>query len=371
MRILQISSARAFGGGERHFVDLADGLARRGHEVFAALRPGSPLRKRLAAISSDRVVTLPLRNALDLPSAFALARLAREHNIEIVHAHAARDYPLASVAARLSRARLVITRHVLFPMSRAHSLLLADASRVIAVSQAVARSLLARKIFPEQKIRVVYNGIDVEGLSAVADELDRSAYRKRISSSVHARLLVGTLGELSAVKGQEDFVRASSLVAQEFDDAEFVIIGEDNSRRGDNRALLEKLISGFGLCGRVHLLGRRDDAAEILSCLDVFVAASRSEAFGLATVEAMACGAAVVATETAGAKEIVEDNLTGLLVPPRDAQAIAASVVRLLRDENLRTRLTSNARRTAKERWSLVRMLDETEALYQEILDVN
>ena len=172
MRILQISSARTLGGGERHFADLANGLARRGHEVYAALAPGSPLRDELRHVPADNVLTLPLRNALDPKSASGLARLARERRVELIHAHVARDYPLAALAARRAPgARLVVTRHVMFPLGRAHRVVLSGAERVIAVSEAVARMLRARGVFPEHKIRVVHNGIDIERLERAASKL--------------------------------------------------------------------------------------------------------------------------------------------------------------------------------------------------------
>jgi len=368
VRILQISSARTLGGGERHFADLANGLARRGHEVYAALAPGSPLREELRDIPAGSVLTLSLRNALDLKSASALAGLARGRRVEVVHAHVARDYPLAAFAARRAGgARLVVTRHVLFPLGRAHRVVLSGAARVIAVSEAVARTLRARGVFPEHKIRVVPNGIDIERLERAAAKIDCGTYRRELG--VRAPRLVGSVGELSEVKGQDDLVRAAALVLREAGDlVEFVIVGEDASRGGDNRAKLEALISELGVGGRVRLAGRRGDVAEFMSCLDVYVNASRSESFGLATAEAMACGAAVVATATGGSRELIEDGVTGLLTPVGDAGALAAAVLRLLRDESLRASLGGRARRRARERWGIERMIDETERVYLEAL---
>src|SRR5438477_13179411 len=121
MRILQVSSARAFGGGERHLADLARGLARRGHELFAALAHDSPLRDELVALPPRNVHTMALRNALDIGSALKLARVALEEKVDVIHAHVARDYTLASLAARgATAARPVLTRHVLLPRSRLH-----------------------------------------------------------------------------------------------------------------------------------------------------------------------------------------------------------------------------------------------------------
>src|SRR5437899_12960335 len=95
MRILQVCSARQIGGGERHLADLANGLTRRGHDVFAALVPSSPLLSELSSVPEQNIVQMPMRNALNLSSARKLARFASENRIQIIHAHVARDYPLA------------------------------------------------------------------------------------------------------------------------------------------------------------------------------------------------------------------------------------------------------------------------------------
>src|SRR5947207_2251156 len=97
MRILQVSSARHFGGGERHFIDLTNGLAERGHEMFAAVVPDSPLFASLNNFPNHNLFQLPFANALNIASAWGLAKFARENQVEIIHAHMARDYPLAAL----------------------------------------------------------------------------------------------------------------------------------------------------------------------------------------------------------------------------------------------------------------------------------
>ena len=114
MRILQICSARQIGGGERHLADLANGSARRGHDVFAALIPSSPLLSELTSVPKQNIVQVPMRSVLNVSSALKLARFASENRIQIIHAHVARDYPLAALVARRSSAHLILTRHVLF-----------------------------------------------------------------------------------------------------------------------------------------------------------------------------------------------------------------------------------------------------------------
>jgi glycosyltransferase involved in cell wall biosynthesis len=116
----------------------------------------------------------------------------------------------------------------------------------------------------------------------------------------------------------------------------------------------------------VRLLGRVGDAARVLASLDVFVSASRTEAFGMAMAEALACGVPVVATATEGAREIVEDGRTGLIVPIGDAEAVAGAVASLLEDERLRLAFGARASESARERFGLERMVEETERVYLE-----
>src|SRR5256714_3516176 len=191
MRILQICSAREIGGGERHLADLANSLARRGHEVFAALSPASLVRAELRALPTENIIELPMRNSLNLASAVKLSRFVREHQIDVVHAHVARDYPLAALANGRSKARLVLTRHVLFPLNRIHKLTLRRTSRVIAVSRAVAESLYAQSIFASEKVVVIHDGIDITRFAG-----DNAA---RVSNQT---LRIGTVGHIAPIKGQ-------------------------------------------------------------------------------------------------------------------------------------------------------------------------
>jgi glycosyltransferase involved in cell wall biosynthesis len=154
-------------------------------------------------------------------------------------------------------------------------------------------------------------------------------------------------------------------------DAAFLIVGDDNSAKRSTRTQLERLIAMHRLEQNVHLLGRVDELAPLLSALDVYVSASRAEAFGLALVEAMACGVPVVATATDGAREIIEDGVTGRLVPVGAHEALAATLVELLTHEEMRATMGTRARAAAHTRFSLARMIDETEQVYREALAIN
>ena len=177
MKILQISSAQSLGGGERHLADLANGLAEHDHDVHVTVRANSPLIEELRRVPSKNITTLPLRNSLDASSARSLAKLVKANGVQIVHAHMARDYPLAAYAARANPGtRLIVTRHVLFPLTRLHRVTLSKAARIIAVSAAVASQLRADAIVPPEKISVVLNGIDTGKFVNAVAGFDRKQF---------------------------------------------------------------------------------------------------------------------------------------------------------------------------------------------------
>jgi glycosyltransferase involved in cell wall biosynthesis len=357
MRILQICSAREIGGGERHLADLANALTNRGHEVFAALSPASPVKGLLSSLPPQNIIELPMRNSLNLATAIKLARFVRSQSIDIVHAHVARDYLLAALTTDRSESRLILTRHVLFPLRRINRLTLRRTSRVIAVSRAVAESLVSQSVFEAEKIVTIQNGIDVQRFAHANVEHD-SNHQPR----------VGMVGHIAPIKGQEDFVRAAAIAGEYRDDIEFVIAGEDKTHSGENRRALETLISELKMEQRITTIGWTDDIASFLRTLDVYVSPARSEPFGLSIVEAMAAGVPVIATASEGAREIIDDNETGRLVPIGESEAIAGTILDLLEHESERERLAENARVAARERFSLERMVEQTETLYAEVV---
>jgi len=355
MRILQVCSVTTFGGGERHLADLSRALVELGHEVYAAAVPSSPLWAELSFLPQENTFALSRRNYLK--NLRGLAGFVRAHDIEIVHAHAARDYHLAALGVRLAgRGRLVLTRHALFPLRRINKPLLSGASRVIAVSEAVAESLRRNGVVESSKITVVHNGIDV-------DRFDRPGGVRSDSP-----VLVGTVGHLAPIKGQDVFVRAAAIISARRPDVHFVIIGEDKSPQMEYRKSLESLVAELELKGIVTMPGWRDDMAEVLSSLTLFVSAARSEPFGLAIVEAMAAGLPVVAASSEGAREIIEDGHSGKLVPVGDPEALAQAITDLLDNPLECSRLGRNARLAARERFSVARMASDTERVYREVL---
>jgi glycosyltransferase involved in cell wall biosynthesis len=361
MRILQISSASSFGGGERYVADLSNQLVQRGHEIFAALRPNSPLIQHLA-IDKNNIKTLPLRNALDPQSARALSKIVKDEKIEVVHAHMARDYSLAAYAVRGRTAKLVVTRHVLFPLSKLHRRILSRAHKIIAVSGAVGRQLKDQRLVSEDRITVVHNGVDAERYAKACDEFDRDTFLA--SKNIPDGFLVSSVGELRKLKRHDDFIRAAAVVSSQIRNVHFVIAGVDTSTKGETMSELTRLADELQMSSKVHFLGWLEDADKLLCATDVFVSASETESFGLSIAEAMAAATPVVATMTEGAQEVVENGVTGLLVEIGNVDQIAQSIIHLLTNEDERMKLGQQASTDVRERFSLRRMVDDIERIY-------
>ena len=356
MKILQISSARSIGGGERHLVDLSNELTKRGHEIFVAAVANSPLRERLKLLPAGNIREFPLRNSLDFASALKIASFIRETNAEIINAHFAKDYPVAALAARLTGVPFVVTRHVLFPMNGLHRFVLRQVKNVIAPSNAVAESLKRQGLFPEKKIVTIRYGLEVD-------------QTRRTASKSHSFFSVGSIGNLDPVKGFDVLIRAAKLVLETIPNVKFNIVGEDRSRDNRNEKELRELIDELNLGGAVELAGWTDNVGDALSGFDVFVSASRSESFGFVIAESMLANVPVIATETAGAKEIISDPTLGSLVPIADARALADAIVKLISDEKLHVELSSHGHNHIAQHFSISKTVDETEALYRRVID--
>jgi glycosyltransferase involved in cell wall biosynthesis len=365
MRILQITSAKTFGGGERHLVDLCKGLSARGHDVFVAIRPTNEWQEKFDFLPRENILRVSLRNSLGVLSARRIAAFTRKNKIQIIHAHVARDYIPASIASLLvKKAKFVLTRHVLFPLQPFNRFALKNLSRAIAVSSAVEASL--QKVFPVTKIATIPNGIEIENWAGRDRVKLREEFRFLHDIPFDAPL-IGTVGELIVLKGQRDFVLAANEVAKKFPEARFVVVGKDNSLDKHFRRELKRLVKVFRLDDRFLWLDWVEDTAPLLAALDIFVSASHSESFGLAILEAMATGNAVVCTETAGARELLDGE--DVFVPLKDPVALAEKICEVLEDEEKRSAFGARVQKMAAEKFSLCRMINETEKLYARILE--
>ena len=220
------------------------------------------------------------------------------------------------------------------------------ATRVVANSEA-AREILQKEGLAAASIAVIPNGIDASG------------YPDRQAGPTPARRQVITVANLRPEKSHETLIGAAALLAAEFPDVTYQIVGG-----GPRRTELEALVGAQGLGGRVHFLGHREDVPALLGAADVFVLPSRSEAFPNGAIEAMAAGLPVVASRVGGLLDLIDHGRTGLLVEPSNPEALAAALRQLFTDPSAALQLGERARAHVRQRYAFDRMVDSFEQLY-------
>jgi len=226
----------------------------------------------------------------------------------------------------------------------------------IAASDAIRRMLVADGVAPERAV-TVHEGIDVEHvLAAPPVNLHEALWLP------HSAPIVGNVAALVPHKGHRHLVDAARLVLQEMPDARFVILGE-----GELRAQIERQVKDHHLEKHILLPGFRADVLGCIKGFDLFVMSSVTEGLGTSLLDAMACSRAVVATRAGGIPEVVAEDVTGALVPPRDHVALARAIVRLLEDDALRRRMGEAGFCRVRERFTVERMVAETIQVYARV----
>jgi glycosyltransferase involved in cell wall biosynthesis len=284
--------------------------------------------------------------------------------VDLIHAHRAHAHSLGLLTALVTRRRFIVSRRVSFaPKDNLGSRLKyrsRGVTRIVAVSQAVKDVLVGFGVDP-RKITVIYSGSDP---GRYHSGLNGGAVRAELGIPGAAPLVGKIANFYHGWKGHDTFLEAARIVVSQIPDARFLLVGHETDG-GKARAMVDRL----GLSERVTLAGYRTDIPEVLSALDVSVNSPRAgEGLSGAIRESLAVGRPVVATDVGGNRELVRDGETGLLVSPDDPAALAAAVVRLLRDRDLAARLAGNGARFVRERLTVERMVEATEALYREVL---
>lgn len=354
-----------FGGGEAHLADLVRALDERSHEVHLAVRPQSPLEEK-AASSRVAIHHVALRNSLDVLSATRLARLIREHGIEILHAHLGRDYLPSILAGMMAgRGRVVLTRHHYLPLRSNffYQRAFRHVARVIAVSESVRRGLIEGLALDPAQVVAIPNWVRLEDFAALPD---RAAARARLG--LRRGLVIATIGQLAPAKGQEDVVRAAEIVAHHSEDGEFLLVGGDPQPDKGYEKKLRELVRRLGLEDRVHFLGHRSDLGDIWAVTDLVVVPSHAEAFSLVLLHAMAAGIATIAYQVGGPAEILSRGDAGRLVPVGDIPGLAAAILELMADAELRARYGRTGREIVRLHFERESVITRIEALYREVL---
>lgn len=371
VRLCYIIDNTSFRGGERTFSQLALGLDKTRYDVHVICSPGGRFVEILTAAKIP-VFPSDMRNKWNFSILPSMARYLRQHRFDIVHTQGRGD-PFGRIAARVAGVPLVISTTAMVvsrysSAARWRKWLYRVIDRVtdplvdhfIVVNQASVESLVTEHRIQQNHITVILNGVEV--LQYLPDVVERVVWRTRWQVG-EGELVVGAVGSLTWQKGFEYLLRTWILVRAKVPHARLFIFGE-----GELAPKLKSLVVTLGISDSCTFKGFEPDMKGVFAGLDLFVLPSLAEGLPMVLLEAMACGKPVVATNIAGNREVITPDTDGLLVKPGDIGDLANALIRLLQSPELALRLGTSARQTVLKRFSVDRMISETDILYQNLL---
>jgi glycosyltransferase involved in cell wall biosynthesis len=297
----------------------------------------------------------------------ALARHLRRDRPQVVQSHGARANFYARLAARLAG----VPRHIstvhnslydypVSPFRRAvyltmDRLTVRWTKTIVCVAESLARDLVERSRVPARKVQVIHNGVDLARFdpAGAAGEGIRQAF------GLGQGPVLGIVGRMTPQKDQNTFLAALARVRREVPEVRGLIVGT-----GPLRPALEGEAARLGLAGACCFAGVREDIPNCLAAMSVVLLSSVSEGFPFTVLEALAMARPLVATAVNGVREIVEPNVTGLLVPPRRPDLLARAALSLLEDPERARALGQAGRKAVEARFPLERMIERMERLY-------
>ncbi len=318
-----------------------------------------------------RVIDFYVRGIEHVSATRALADIARSERVGVIHAQGpiAADFHAAR-AARAAGVPFVVTRpsmieDYLMPLVKRHAyaaidtMTLRSADAVVAVSEDGRRRLLSKRVLADVEILLIRNGVDIERYTPREDAKARLLSEVGVSGN---RPTLGMVGQLTDDKGWDVFLETVLRLRPSHPGLVAFIVGE-----GPRRTEIELSIAHTDLRGTVFMLGLREDVPEIVPALDVVLHTSRREGLPVTLIEAMACGRPVVASDAGGTAELVENGVSGFVVPIGDVLASAERVSDLLGDPGLRERMGRAGRERAVAEFMIGRMVSEYAALYERV----
>jgi len=363
IKVLFLITELNVGGAEMVVAKMAAHLNKdRFHCSVCSLLPDG----RLADVLQEqgvKTLSLDIKSKLDLGGLFKLVRLLRREKIDILHTHLFHVNLLGRIAGRLAGVPVIISHQhgVERNRSKVRSLLDRLTSRyadlVISTCEVVKETLIKRDKISPGKIRIIYNGVETPNVN-----VESSSVRRDLGIALDAPV-IGVVANLRPMKGYDTFLKAARMILDEVENARFLIVGG-----GPLEDELKALAFKLGIWPQTIFTGFRDDVPNLLATMDVFVLPSLWEGVPMALLEAMAMAKPVVATEVGGIPEIVIDGVTGLLVPPRDPDALAEAIIALLQDRERAEAMGQAGRERVEKYFTVERMVQKTEALYEELI---
>ena len=367
IKVLQLIAPTHFGGAERVVLSLAESLNRDQFRVVVGAFVNVHFRQnefveRLEK-AGIRHEVFWLKRTIDIENVYRIVRFIRREGIHLIHSHGYRSDIIGLVAAKMSGLPIVSTVHGWVSIDsrlrfyeKCDRIALRFFDRVMPVSDHIGNALAASGIDPAKTTRM-HNAIPAD---TKAKEGPVNITRSRREKG---DIIIGIIGRLSPEKDVPSFLKAAGLVAEKFNQASFLVVGE-----GPERERLQRMARELGLDGKVRFTGFVEDMGSIYSSIDLLVISSLTEGIPLVVLEAMHQGIPVVSTRVGGIPEVIENGVDGILVEPGDSHALSRAIESLVLDDNKYVEISRNGRDRIARSFNRSVWVKEMETIYKNVL---
>lgn len=367
--ILHLISSSGLLGAERVLLELAEQSKRAGLKItIGVLKNSRNPNLELANTATGlgfQVQIFPCNGRLDKKTIRMIKDYMDKAGVQILHSHNYKSNFYAWRALTNNNIKWVVTNHgrrfgpKIMLYSFLDGFVVGHADRVIAVSKEIVKKMKLAGI-DSSKICPIENGVSLERFqNNIASDLIRESLGVKKDVSV-----IGSVGALTKEKGHSYLLKAIPMVVQRFPKTIFLLVGD-----GRERPYLESMTSKLGIADKVIFAGMRTDIPEILSILDVFVLPSLNEGLPMALLEAQAARIPVVATSVGAIPDVLENGVTGILILPKDPQAIAEAIIMILSDKKFASGIAQKGFERVRDNFSSEKMGDKYLSIYKELIE--
>ena len=371
IKLLHVITHLPIGGAQDNTLYTVELLNKDKYDISLSCNLNGELVSRAKKVKHLKLYDVPsLRREVsiinDIRAFLYLYKLIKKENFTIIHTHSSKAGFLGRIAAMLNKTPIVIhTIHgfafhdYMNSFKKNIFIYLEKLSAkwthgLVTVSNLNKKKVVDLGIAPIEKLKNIYSGID---LTLFINEKN-DQFRKELNLDDN-HLLLGSVGRLSNQKDPITMIEAFCIVIKRFPNAHLTLVGE-----GELRDEILIKIDQLQLNGRVHLTGNKNDPWKIYHSLDLFIMSSIYEGLGRSITEALSCGVPVVCTSVEGVPEIVRDNETGILVPPKNPGALATGIISSLNDMDSAKRMAEEGRKFVNENFDVNKMVDDIDSLY-------
>lgn len=289
----------------------------------------------------------------------------KKNKISLVHTRGVFSNQYCSIAAKLARIPCICNIcAVVYSLREIRKSFVILADKIIAISNA-AKELICRSGVGQNKVTVIYNGIDIKKFNLNLIEENRIRTEFNIPKSIP---IIGQVGQVIEGKGIKCFLEMAKIIKYDFKNVKFLLVGDDQHENGAYERKMKDYAKKLGLENNVIFTGFRNDIPHIMASLDIFVLASISEGLGNVFLEAMALQKPVVTTAVGGCLEIIEDGVTGFSIPYQDPQILADKVIFLLKNKNIAKKMGEKGRKWVLTHFVLNNTVEKIQFVYNQFI---